>query len=134
MFGFRLAEIPWHNNNHRNYHPQYVNIIKKFYPLAQEPQNAPIPVSLFDSWEITNTADYEERHSFLWVKCKECSPTDAKPPQDENSDLQPQYDDSYIQPHVDPTQQTEYERKSHQSHAHLQRRNNPLPHLYSLST
>ena len=70
---------------------------------------------------------------FYESKGKECSPTDAKPPQDENSDLQPQYDNSYIQPHVDPTQQTEYEQKSHLSPAHLQIRNNPLPHLYFLS-
>ena len=68
MFGFRLAEITSDNHNHRNYLPQYVNIFKKMYPSTQEPQTAPIPVSLSDSWEITNTADYDERRSVLWVK------------------------------------------------------------------
>ena len=60
LFESHVAEIMWRNQNRKNYIPNYFNLIKKAYLLTQEPRKDLIPVPLFDSWEITSTAEYQE--------------------------------------------------------------------------
>ena len=57
----------WRNHHGGNILGPYFELIKRCFPCHTPPLGEIIPIPLFDSWEIRNNAEYEEKNSVLRV-------------------------------------------------------------------
>ena len=67
LFESHLAEIVWRNHHGGNILGPYFELIKRCFPCHTPPLGEIIPIPLFDSWEIRNNVEYEEKNSVLRV-------------------------------------------------------------------
>ena len=67
LFESHLAEIVWRNHHKGNILRPYFNMIQRAFPCDRPPLGRVIPVPLFDSWNVTNQTEYEEKNSILRI-------------------------------------------------------------------